>query len=118
MEVTGQTFGHRYGFLAPSDLTTSYNLPQLVEFYANFGVLGVLLGMFFVGVVYRIIQHIFIHSGMGLGAVVASIYLFTGLLLIESALSMVIGGLVWRFVLLGLLHLVMIVVERRKLRRA
>lgn len=118
VEVTGQTFGHRYGFLAPSDLTTSYNLPQLVEFYANFGVLGVLLGMFFVGVVYRIIQHIFIHSGMGLGAVVASIYLFTGLLLIESALSMVLGGLVWGFVLLGLVHLVMIVVERRKLRRA
>jgi hypothetical protein len=37
MEVTGQEFGHRYGFLHALDDTTSYNLPQLVEMYANFG---------------------------------------------------------------------------------
>ena len=104
VEVTGQTFGHRYGFLNPEDRTTSYNLPQLIEFYINFGIVGVLLGMFLIGVLYRTIQHIFIHRGMGLGTVVASVYVFTKLLLIESALSGVLGGLMWSLVFLALVH--------------
>ena len=118
VEVTGQTFGHRYGFLVPSDLTTSYNLPQVVEFLCKFWGNWGAVGHVFLGVLYRIIQHIFVHSGMGLSAVVASIYIFTGLFLIESALSMVFGGLVWALVWLGLIHLLITVAERRKLRRA
>jgi len=72
-ESSGQTFGHLYGFLSPDDETTSYNLPQLVEFYGNFGILGVLAGMFFLGVLYRVIQYIFVHPSMGLGAIVGGI---------------------------------------------
>ena len=117
-ENSGQAFGHRYGFLQPDDLSTSYNLPQLVEFYANFGVIGVLLGMSVVGVLYRAIQNVFIHPGLGLGAVVASVYIFTRLLLIESAFSLVFGGLFWALVLLGFVHLLMKAVERLQSRRA
>ena len=110
-EISGQTFGHLYGFLSPDDETTSYNLPQLVEFYGNFGILGVLAGMFCLGVFYRVIQYIFVHPGMGLGALVGSVYIFTRLLLIESSLSLVIGGLFWAFIFLGLLHMVMKITE-------
>jgi hypothetical protein len=105
-EISGQTFGHLYGFLSPDDETTSYNLPHLVEFYGNFGIPGVLVGMFCLGVLYRVIQYIFIHLAMGLGALVGSVYIFTRLLMIESSLSLVIGGLFWPFIFLGLLHMV------------
>jgi hypothetical protein len=112
IESTGQTFGHLYGFLSPDDYETSYNLPQLVELYGNFGILGVLAGMFFLGVLYRMIQYIFVHSGMGLGAMVGGVYIFTRLLLIECALSLVIGGLFWAFIFLGFVHIVMKITER------
>ena len=49
----GQDFGHRYILLHSTDDTTSFNLPWLVEFYANFGMLGVLGGMFAVGMLFR-----------------------------------------------------------------
>jgi hypothetical protein len=111
-EHSGQTFGHLYWFLDPDDETTSYNLPQLIELYGNFGIPGVLVGMFLLGILYRVIQYIFVHPGMGLGAMVGAVYIFTRLLLIESPLSLVIGGLFWGFIFLGLLHMVMKIAER------
>lgn len=45
VENTGNVFGRRYNYLNSNDFTTSYNLPWLVELYANFGALGVLIGM-------------------------------------------------------------------------
>jgi hypothetical protein len=105
LDETGQYFGHLYGFLNPSDATTSYNLSQLVEFYANFGVIGILLGMFLLGLLYRTLQHVFIHPSMGIGSVVAYTYIFTLLVDIESGLSALLGGLLWTFVFLGIIHL-------------
>lgn len=105
LEVTGQAFGHRYGFLHPQDYVTSYNLPQLIEFYSNFGIFGVLIGMFFLGIVYKSIQHIFFHKRMGLGAIAALIYIMSKCLLIESGLSMVMGGVFWGLVFFGLLNM-------------
>jgi hypothetical protein len=105
LEITGQEFGHRYGFLSPDDWVTSYNLPQLVEFYANFGPAGVVVGMFLLGVLYRLVQSIFVHPRMGFGATVAWLYLAVKLLLMESALSLVVGGVVQTLVLLWAVHL-------------
>jgi hypothetical protein len=104
LEITGQEFGHRYGFLSPDDWVTSYNLPQLVEFYANFGPAGVVVGMFLLGVIYRLVQSIFVHPRMGFGSTVAWLYLAVKLLLIESALSMVVGGVVQALVFLWVVH--------------
>lgn len=106
LEITGQEFGHRYSFLSPNDYITSYNLPQLIEFYANFGFLGVILGMFLLGIFYNTIQHLFFHRRMGLGALVALIYISAKLLLIESALSMVVGGIFWIIIFFGFLHII------------
>jgi hypothetical protein len=105
MEISGQEFGHRYGFLSLGDWVTSYNLPQLIEFYANFGPAGVAVGMFLLGVLYRLVQSMFVHPRMGLGATVAWLYLALKLLLIESSLSMVVGGVLQALVFLWAVHI-------------
>lgn len=114
LEVSGQLFGHRYGFLSPSDFVTAYNVPQLIEFYANFGVLGVALGMLLLGVLYRVVQSVFVHPRMGLGAAIAWLYLGMKLLLIESSFSMVVGGVLQALAFLWALQVVLKVAEARK----
>lgn len=44
-EDIGNRIGHAYRVLLPDDRATSINLPWIVEFYINFGVKGVVLGL-------------------------------------------------------------------------
>ena len=103
IEDSGQTFGHRYGLLNPANYDTSYNLPQLTELYINFGLAGVMLGMFLFGLLYRSMRAVLVHPEMGFGALIAAIYLSIEMLAVESATSMMIGELIWGFIYLGLL---------------
>jgi hypothetical protein len=111
-EVMGGTFGHRYGFLSPNDFATSYNLPQLVELYITFGTVGVLVGMFLLGVLYRLIQHVLVHPRMGMGGLVAGVYIFASQLLMENNLSMILGGLMWQPVFLAAIHFLVQTMEK------
>ena len=88
----GQVFGHRYGILHHSDRTTSLNTPQIVEMYANFGVLGVLFGMFLVGLYYRVLYRLLNHRAGGDGIVLVAAVTFTHLWNIESDASLVLVG--------------------------
>jgi hypothetical protein len=105
-EVTGQAFGHRYGLLNQSNFETSYNLPQLIEGYVNFGLSGVILSMLFFGILYRLVQLTFVHENMGFGALVSGIYLSVKLLQIESATSLVLGDVLWTVVFLAVVSCV------------
>ncbi len=49
-ENIGNRIGHAYRILNPDDRSTSINLPWIVEFYINFGVKGVILGLGLVGI--------------------------------------------------------------------
>ncbi|HEY6417574.1 MAG TPA: hypothetical protein VIX59_01115 [Candidatus Binataceae bacterium] len=102
-DTTGSTFPHRYGFLDQTNTTTSFNLPQLVELYCNFGIPGVVIGMFLYGLLYRVVLDVFVHRGMGLGAVVAAIYLSMSMAT-DTAASLALGGLVWELVFIALIH--------------
>jgi hypothetical protein len=104
-EITGQTFGHRYGLLDEDNSTSSFNLPQLIEGYINFGVPGLVISMFLFGLLYRVTQVMFVHPGMGFGAVVGGIYTCVNLLQIESATSLVLGNALWGLFFLVLLNL-------------
>jgi hypothetical protein len=89
----GQRFGHRYSILDSTDDRTSFNFPFLVEFYANFGELGIVVGMFIVGIIYRIVQNIANRPDHDVVTAIAGIVLVLPLLNIESDFSLTFGGL-------------------------
>lgn len=93
VKITGYAFGHRYGYLAQNDYSTTINLPFFIEFYANFGVLGVYLGMLFVGVIFRILDRTVNVPGQSVLRTVVGMGLLLPLTNIESDFSLVFGGL-------------------------
>lgn len=103
----GQAFGHRYGLLHPLDFMTSCNCPQLVEMYANFGTVGIIVGMFIIGIIYRSIHEVFCHEKAGEGGLLIGIFLFSGLLNMESDASLVFGGLFYPALLLVIISQLM-----------
>jgi hypothetical protein len=104
-DETGQEFGHRYGYLARADHGTTYNLPQTVELYANFGVAGVIIGSLLFGILYRVTELMFFHRDSGIGAVALGSVAVSHLLGIESGASLVLGGFLWGLVTIGLVNL-------------
>lgn len=106
----GNTFGHRYRFIAPDDFHTAINLPWLVEFYANFGAWGVVIGMTIVGIVFAFLMRKLGRAGTSPGqrapqvrshdanaGILARAFGMTvifGLFLAESNLAQMWGGLI------------------------
>jgi hypothetical protein len=112
-ENAGQVFGHRYGLLGAQDESTSYNLSQLVEAYINFGLLGVIIVMFLIGVFYSLAQQIFVHPAMGMGALVGGAYVMSSWFNIESNASLVLGGLPIAIAFIGCVHFLVSALERK-----
>tara|TARA_A100001234_G_scaffold72626_1_gene63990 strand:- start:4178 stop:5686 length:1509 start_codon:yes stop_codon:yes gene_type:complete len=54
-DILGNEFGKRYKILNEGDMSTSWNMPVLNEFFVNFGIIGVLIGMFFLGFIFSIL---------------------------------------------------------------
>ena len=102
-EEMGQLFGHRYGILDTHDTTTSMNTPQMVEFYMNFGLTGLMLGMALIGIIYRLLQHVFKFDQNRQWSIVAGAVVYSSLLNVESNFSLVFGNLFIWSILLGLL---------------
>ena len=96
----GQEFGHRYGILDPWDRSTSVNFPQIVEMYANFGPVGVLVGMALLGLVYRALYAKLNRPGVTLPVILIGAYLFKDLINIESDFSLVFGSVMQKVVVL------------------
>jgi hypothetical protein len=112
-KTLGQEYGHRYGFIGNGNLTTSINLEQTVEMYANFGAWGVILGMIFLGLLIRLIHDLLNHGVGGDGAMLLATATFRALLNIESDFSLVYGGIVQGAVLL---YLTLWLLARRRTR--
>lgn len=101
-EVTGRTFGQRYGYTSLANPGTSINFAQLIEQYANFGVFGVIIGMFVVGMIYRALLSMFVGPEMGLGALVAAVFIVSSLFDLETGTGLVFGGIPWTLIYLFL----------------
>jgi len=117
-KTLGQDFGHRYGYLDSWDSWTSINLPFLVEFYANFGEIGVLIGMTIVGLAYRLLDNDLNRAGQPLQVTICNLVLLVPLLNIESDFSLVFGGLFMNGVALWCLLVALSQLPRRRQRRS
>jgi len=92
--TTGNSFGRRYNYLDKTDETTSFNLPLIVEMYANFGSLGVLIGMPLLGLLLAFLEQKFNRSGMtSLEVTIGATVLFR-LIYQESSLSLLTGSII------------------------
>jgi hypothetical protein len=102
-KLLGQEYGHRYKILSARDRVTSLNLEQTVEMYANFGAFGVMVGMFVLGLIYRVIYLALNSPWSGDGGRLIAVHAFCGLMAIESDFSLVFGAVLQSSVLLYLL---------------
>ena len=94
----GQDFGHRYFLLQPYDKGTSINLPWLVEFYINFGILGVMAGMFIVGIFFRIVLEKLSVPVQARMEYVLAVTITFSLFNAESNFSLMVGGMLPTFI--------------------
>jgi len=102
-ENSGQTFGHRYSFLNTHDVTTSYNMPWLTELYANFGIIGVILGMFSIGLFFRfLVSQLSVYSPNGI-EFVAGLSVTFELFFADSNFSLIANGVFLKYLLCLLL---------------
>ena len=99
----GGEFGHRYHLLDPTDTNTSHNLPWLPEFYANFGISGVLGGMFVVGVLFRfLVQKLSVPISSSIEYVLGATVTFS-LFYAESNFALMVGGVLTTYLALLIL---------------
>ena len=101
-DTLGNEFGVRYKVLFDHNTTTSWNMPVLNEFYVNFGIIGIVLGMFFLGAIYNLITLNLNYSHRNYLFLVSFITLYP-LFYLESHLSLTFGAVVQTFLFLYLL---------------
>ena len=97
--------GKRYGFVAPNVMNNA-KVHQLGEFYLNFGVPGVLAGMFLLGLLYRALHELFHKPSACAATMAVGTHMLTVLALeMESLLSVSLGFLMWYAIAVALLAL-------------
>lgn len=102
----GNEFGHRYNVLTKDtnltkkDISTSWNMPVLNEFYVNYGNLGVSIGMFIIGIIIGLLTKISSFGNNSNLEIVISFYLFLPLFFFESHLSLLFGAIIQSYIFL------------------
>jgi hypothetical protein len=96
----GNIFGKRYKALSETDMVTSWNMPTLNEFYANFGTKGVIVGMFIIGFVIRLLMNFFSLKEKNNYLLSIGFTLLYPFLFLETHLSLVIGASIQSFIFL------------------
>lgn len=62
MNANGNDFGHRIGILSDNDLKTSVGPTFIGDWYLNFGLIGIIIGMFLMGIIFRSIYQYLIKQ--------------------------------------------------------
>ncbi len=106
--------GQRLGFLPEGNEINAFKVHHLGEMYVNFGTLGVVLGMFVLGVLYRVLYQLFFHAGASVVTLAAGSHVLTVLLVdMESLATAPWGFVVWYAVFLVLLNIIVRIGRRQ-----
>ncbi len=98
-DTLGHEFGIRYNVLNEGDTSTSWNMPVLNEFFANFGIIGVMTGMFFLGLILSFVAIFFNYRYDNYLFIIIFITLYP-LFYLESHFSMNFGAVLQTFIFL------------------
>ncbi len=93
-ELWGNFWGKRYKILKNTDNQTSWNFPVLNEFYANFGLKGVIIGMFLWGLLIKVLIIVLNFNSRNIVAFCATYTILFNLFFQESNLTMILGRLI------------------------
>jgi hypothetical protein len=102
-ENFGNIFGHRYGLIAPTDHKTSVNIPWMIEFYINFGNLGVVVGMGMAGIILALLDLKLNRKEMSFLEVVFGATILMAIIYQDSNFSLMMGSLIQQTIGLYLL---------------
>jgi hypothetical protein len=103
----GNLYGRDYGLISNKDYTTSIATPPADEFYFNYGIPGVLIGMFLLGGAYRLIADYL--ADRRANPVALGVYAMLALPLVESQESIIAQGL-FGVIKLGLVLVILLAV--------
>jgi len=107
----GNDIGHRLGILSSNDFETSIGPTLIGDLYMVFGILGIILGMFFMGVFFRFIYDYLIKltdiSSSGL--MIYSVFWVQVIQGMENWVAPIWAGLIKYFVLLVIVHLFLVI---------
>ena len=93
LEDAGYWFSARYGMRSAGDYTTSFNVPWVVEAYANFGIAGLTIGMFLIGCLMGTLDMFLNSHRMSETDLIFGISLIYATAFQESNFSLVIGSI-------------------------
>lgn len=107
LNVLGNEFGRRIEVLASDDFVTSIGPAYIGDFYIKFGIWGVILGMFLMGVFFRFIYVFLMEPAIASpsGLMVYGIFWIQIMKGSEDWIAPVWAGLVKFFVILFVIHL-------------
>ena len=105
--------GRKYQVLDNKDHSTSWNLPIINEAYINFGIYGVILISFLLGILVRIFTEIFSINNFKSAESHIGVYICCSTFFWEPHLSLVYGGIYYPIVFLYFLMSILIYISNR-----
>lgn len=105
--INGNEFGRKYRIIGPNDYVTGVAITNPGELYLNFGFIGIAIGLFILGLLYRILYTFLSNCNMFFVLIYPVIWvsLIHG---VESQVSSVLALLVKNFILIFLIHLALV----------
>lgn len=111
-ELAGNFWGHRYFVLNSGDNITSWNFPVLNEFYANYGIMGVFFGMFFLGFFTKLLLLKLSAKNLSNIEMLVSSVIIYNLLFLEINLSLILGKIINQFIFFNIFFLFLYLLKK------